>query len=59
LSTQTVAGRKLRRETGRGFSSPWSSCGLATGFDSAEPRCRKYTDTHTIAAIDRNSLCQF
>jgi hypothetical protein len=37
--------------------SPCSSFGVATGFDSALPRSRKYTLSHTIAASDRNSLC--
>jgi len=38
---------------------PVSLCGLATGFDSGEPFCRKKIERKIIAPIDKNSLCQF
>jgi hypothetical protein len=38
---------------------PVSECAACTGFDSAEPRWRRYTVPITMAASDRNSLCQF
>jgi hypothetical protein len=38
---------------------PVSECGACTGFDSGDHRCRRYTASHTIEAIARNSLCQF
>jgi hypothetical protein len=35
------------------------SVGSATGFDSAEPFCRKKIDKTPIAGTAMNSLCQF
>ena len=42
-----------------GFQRPVSACGACTGLDSGDHRCRRYTASHTIAAMARNSLCQF
>jgi len=36
-----------------------SEWGAPTGFDSGEPRWRKYTDRITIDPTARNSDCQF
>jgi hypothetical protein len=38
---------------------PVSACGACTGFDSGDHRCLRYTASHTMEAIARNSLCQF
>src|SRR4051812_22449199 len=38
---------------------PVSSFGASTGFDSGEPFCRRKIEKNTIAATDKNSLCQF
>jgi hypothetical protein len=43
----------------RRHSLPVSSWGLSTGFDSGDPRCRRKIERITIAAMAKNSLCQF
>jgi hypothetical protein len=38
---------------------PVSLCGVSTGLDSGDPRCRRKIENTTMLAIARNSLCQF
>ena len=54
----------LRRETNRNRacgqpSTPVLSCGAPTGFDSGEPRWRRYTVRTANEPTARNSDCQF
>ena len=52
---QTLVSQGRRRAQ----PQPVSLCGLSTGFDSGDPRCRRKIDNTTMLAMARNSLCQF
>ncbi len=56
----SVHGRGVGRRDQRSAQAfPVSECGANTGLDSAEPRWRRKIVPITMAARDRNSLCQF
>jgi hypothetical protein len=54
-----VLGSRLSVRWHSSRQRPVSWCGACTALDSGEYRCLRYTASHTIDAMARNSLCQF